>query len=131
MASKLLMGAIRYPNRFFNATGKFFSYRPMSTTPPSSPLGNGKTVDEKSQHKLSLNDDTLAKFSAIADTCWDPEGPYKPVHAMNPNRLAFIRSTLCQHFRKDPQMARPFEGLSIVDVGCGGGRLSELEWEQL
>lgn len=68
MASKLLMGAIRYPNRFFNATGKFFSYRPMSNTPPSSPLGNGKTVDEKSQHKLSLNDDELAKFSAIADT---------------------------------------------------------------
>lgn len=44
---------------------------------------------------------------------------------MNPTRLAFIRSTLCRHFGKDPSSARPFEGLKVVDVGCGGGILSE------
>ncbi|XP_044484260.1 ubiquinone biosynthesis O-methyltransferase, mitochondrial [Mangifera indica] len=73
----------------------------------------------------SLNHLELAKFSAIANTWWDSQGPFKPLHAMNPTRLAFIRSTLCRHFRKDPYSARPFEGLSIVDVGCGGGILSE------
>ncbi|KAK3005974.1 hypothetical protein RJ639_017044, partial [Escallonia herrerae] len=56
---------------------------------------------------------------------WDAEGPFKPLHLMNPTRLAFIRSTLCRHFRKDPNCARPFEGLKFVDVGCGGGILSE------
>ncbi|KAK3042419.1 hypothetical protein RJ639_000143, partial [Escallonia herrerae] len=56
---------------------------------------------------------------------WDAEGPFKPLHLMNPTRLAFIRLTLCRHFRKDPNCARPFEGLKFVDVGCGGGILSE------
>ncbi|XP_022740609.1 ubiquinone biosynthesis O-methyltransferase, mitochondrial isoform X1 [Durio zibethinus] len=73
----------------------------------------------------SLKEPELAKFSAIADTWWDSEGPFKPLHKMNPTRLAFIRSTLCRHFGKDPLCARPFEGLRIIDVGCGGGILSE------
>ncbi|KAL5725399.1 hypothetical protein ACHQM5_008547 [Ranunculus cassubicifolius] len=73
----------------------------------------------------SLNEAELAKFSAIAETWWDSQGPFKPLHALNPTRLAFIRSTLCKHFRKDPLSARPFEGLNIADVGCGGGILSE------
>ncbi|KAL5725408.1 hypothetical protein ACHQM5_008555 [Ranunculus cassubicifolius] len=47
----------------------------------------------------SLNEFELAKFSAIAETWWDSQGPFKPLHALNPTRLAFIRSTLCRHFR--------------------------------
>jgi polyprenyldihydroxybenzoate methyltransferase/3-demethylubiquinol 3-O-methyltransferase len=72
-----------------------------------------------------LNEDELAKFSAIADTWWHSEGPFKPLHQMNPTRLAFIRSTLCRHFSKDPSSAKPFEGLKFIDIGCGGGLLSE------
>ncbi|XP_021729873.1 ubiquinone biosynthesis O-methyltransferase, mitochondrial-like [Chenopodium quinoa] len=79
----------------------------------------------KDSVKSSLNEGELAKFSAIAETWWDAKGPFKPLHALNPTRLAFIRSTLCHHFRKDPNCARPFEGLKFVDVGCGGGILSE------
>ncbi|KAL2496684.1 Ubiquinone biosynthesis O-methyltransferase [Forsythia ovata] len=75
--------------------------------------------------KSSLNETELKKFSAIAETWWNAEGPFKPLHVMNPTRLAFIRSTLCRHFGKDPNCARPFEGLKFVDVGCGGGILSE------
>ncbi|KAF2302989.1 hypothetical protein GH714_012330 [Hevea brasiliensis] len=116
-------------NRFFNAIRRFFSHQPTSTAPPSSVESStsdiSKSADKKSQPDSSLNELELAKFSAIADTWWDPEGPCKPLHAMNPTRLAFIRSTLCRHFRKDPSVARPFEGLNIVDVGCGGGILCE------
>lgn len=75
--------------------------------------------------RSSLNESELAKFSAIAETWWDADGPFKPLHALNPTRLAFIRSTLCHHFRKDPNSPRPFEGMRLVDVGCGGGILSE------
>ncbi|KAA3465458.1 hexaprenyldihydroxybenzoate methyltransferase, mitochondrial [Gossypium australe] len=61
----------------------------------------------------------------LSNAGWDSEGPFKPLHKMNPTRLAFLRSTLCRHFRKDPLSARPFEGLRFIDVGCGGGILSE------
>ncbi|XP_039142741.1 ubiquinone biosynthesis O-methyltransferase, mitochondrial [Dioscorea cayenensis subsp. rotundata] len=61
----------------------------------------------------------------FAETWWDFEGPFKPLHQMNPTRISFIRSALCRHFRKDPFCARPFEGLKVIDVGCGGGILSE------
>ncbi|CAN1828784.1 Ubiquinone biosynthesis O-methyltransferase, mitochondrial [Linum perenne] len=93
---------------------------PPAETPP--PPGNAGETRRKSS---SLKEHELAKFSAIADTWWDSEGPFKPLHEMNPTRLAFIRSTLCRHFRKNPQLPKPFEGLRIVDVGCGGGILSE------
>ncbi|KAL9262996.1 Ubiquinone biosynthesis O-methyltransferase, mitochondrial-like protein [Drosera capensis] len=87
----------------------------------ASNAGNGTRVSFKS----SLSEIELAKFAAIAETWWDAEGPFKPLHALNPARIAFIRSTLCEHFRKDPDSPRPFEGLKFVDVGCGGGILSE------
>ncbi|KAL3638276.1 Hexaprenyldihydroxybenzoate methyltransferase, mitochondrial [Castilleja foliolosa] len=88
---------------------------PVSTPPLASNLHS----------KSSLNEAELKKFAAIADTWWDAEGPFKPLHVMNPTRLAFIRSTLCRHFGKDPHCTRPFEGLKFVDVGSGGGILSE------
>ncbi|CAN7137341.1 unnamed protein product [Brassica rapa subsp. narinosa] len=104
-----------------------------SSPPLSSPHQKIQTLEDKASNKSrstasatsSLNEQELAKFSAIADTWWHSEGPFKPLHLMNPTRLAFIRSTLCRHFSKDPSSARPFEGLRLIDVGCGGGLLSE------
>ncbi|GAB4836746.1 Hexaprenyldihydroxybenzoate methyltransferase, mitochondrial [Ancistrocladus abbreviatus] len=98
-----------------------------SSTGRLSTLGhakNGSSATELSS-KSSLKENELAKFAAIAETWWAAEGPFKPLHALNPARLAFIRSTLCEHFRKDANSPRPFEGLKFVDVGCGGGILSE------
>ncbi|XP_006655797.1 ubiquinone biosynthesis O-methyltransferase, mitochondrial [Oryza brachyantha] len=96
---------------------------PTPPRPPSPPQGpkrpaGGSTVS-------SLNPAEVAKFAAIAETWWDSEGPFKPLHLMNPTRLSFIRSTLCRHFRRDPNSSKPLEGLKVIDVGCGGGILSE------
>jgi 2-polyprenyl-6-hydroxyphenyl methylase/3-demethylubiquinone-9 3-methyltransferase len=73
----------------------------------------------------SLDPAEVAKFSAIAAEWWDPAGKFAPLHKFNPVRLAFIRAEAAGHFGRDNRTLRPFEGLSLLDIGCGGGLLSE------
>ncbi len=73
----------------------------------------------------TVNDAEVAKFTAMAEQWWDPKGKFKPLHKFNPVRLSYIRDNLVRHFGRDPASIRPFEGLSILDVGCGGGLLCE------
>ncbi len=73
----------------------------------------------------SVDADEIARFSALAGEWWAPEGKFKPLHALNPTRLAFIRQRLVSHFDRDGNEARPLTGLSLLDVGCGGGLLTE------
>jgi 2-polyprenyl-6-hydroxyphenyl methylase / 3-demethylubiquinone-9 3-methyltransferase len=65
----------------------------------------------------------VAKFSALAAEWWDPKGKFAPLHKFNPVRLDFIRREAAAHFGR--QGLRPFTGLSLLDIGCGGGLLSE------
>lgn len=67
----------------------------------------------------------VAKFAALADQWWDEEGPFRPLHRLNPVRLGFIRDQLAARFDRDIRADRPLEGLRIADIGCGGGLLSE------
>jgi 2-polyprenyl-6-hydroxyphenyl methylase/3-demethylubiquinone-9 3-methyltransferase len=67
----------------------------------------------------------VARFERIAETWWDPKGPMGTLHKFNPVRLAFIRDEACRRFGRDPRSPRSLEGLAILDVGCGGGVLSE------
>ncbi|OAN48094.1 bifunctional 3-demethylubiquinol 3-O-methyltransferase/2-polyprenyl-6-hydroxyphenol methylase [Paramagnetospirillum marisnigri] len=67
----------------------------------------------------------VARFTAMAEAWWDPEGKFKPLHRFNPVRLDFMRRHLCAHFGRDPREMAPFQGLRLLDVGCGGGLLSE------
>lgn len=67
----------------------------------------------------------VARFTAMAEEWWDTTGKFKPLHRFNPVRLAFIRREMAAHFGRDPQSPQPFEGLTLLDVGCGGGLLSE------
>jgi len=69
--------------------------------------------------------DEILRFSALADAWWDPEGEFKPLHHLNPTRLAYIRDSVSAHFGRDPLAERPLDGLSLLDIGCGGGLLSE------
>ena len=64
-------------------------------------------------------------YAQLADTWWDREGPFWPLHKLNALRLAYIRDHLCRHFERDAGSPRPLEGLTVLDVGCGGGILSE------
>jgi len=73
----------------------------------------------------SIDAAEVAKFSALAEEWWDPSGKFAPLHKFNPVRLGFIRDTALAHFGRDPKSLRPFEGLSLLDIGCGGGLLSE------
>jgi 2-polyprenyl-6-hydroxyphenyl methylase/3-demethylubiquinone-9 3-methyltransferase len=67
----------------------------------------------------------VARFTAMAEAWWDPWGKFKPLHKINPVRLAFMRRHLAELLGRDESSARPFEGLRLLDVGCGGGLLSE------
>ncbi len=67
----------------------------------------------------------VAKFSALAAQWWDPNGKFAPLHKFNPVRLGFIRQEAAARFGRDARSLAPFEGLSLLDIGCGGGLLSE------
>jgi 2-polyprenyl-6-hydroxyphenyl methylase/3-demethylubiquinone-9 3-methyltransferase len=71
----------------------------------------------------------IARFAALAAGWWDPAGKFRPLHRFNPVRLAFLRDRLTAHFADRisgvANSLRPFEGLRLLDVGCGGGLLAE------
>ena len=73
----------------------------------------------------SVDPREVARFDRLARDWWDAQGPMRALHRLNPVRLAYIRDTACTRFRRDPASPRPLEGLTILDVGCGGGVLSE------
>jgi 2-polyprenyl-6-hydroxyphenyl methylase/3-demethylubiquinone-9 3-methyltransferase len=67
----------------------------------------------------------VERFSALAAEWWDPNGKFRPLHKFNPVRLAYVRDQVAARFGRDPHAAKPFEGLRILDIGCGGGLLCE------
>lgn len=67
----------------------------------------------------------VEKFAELARTWWEPAGPMRPLHLLNPCRVGWVRARLCDHFRRDPASLAPLSGLDVVDVGCGGGLLAE------
>ncbi|MEP1588392.1 MAG: bifunctional 2-polyprenyl-6-hydroxyphenol methylase/3-demethylubiquinol 3-O-methyltransferase UbiG [Tateyamaria sp.] len=76
-------------------------------------------------HQTTVDPAEIAKFEAMAAEWWDPNGKFKPLHMLNPCRLDYITSQIAAEFDRDLTKAKPFEGLRILDIGCGGGLLSE------
>ncbi|MCA0870394.1 bifunctional 2-polyprenyl-6-hydroxyphenol methylase/3-demethylubiquinol 3-O-methyltransferase UbiG [Seohaeicola saemankumensis] len=67
----------------------------------------------------------VAKFEAMAAEWWDPTGKFKPLHMLNPCRLDYITRQIAGEFDRDLRDQNPFAGLRLLDIGCGGGLLSE------
>ena len=72
----------------------------------------------------TINKKEIDKFSKIAEDWWNPEGKFKPLHQFNPERIKYIRDNTVKHF-KLTNKDKPFKNLNILDIGCGGGLLSE------
>jgi 2-polyprenyl-6-hydroxyphenyl methylase / 3-demethylubiquinone-9 3-methyltransferase len=77
------------------------------------------------ERATSVDQAEIERFSALADGWWDPDGPFAPLHRMSHARMGFIREALDGKGRPEAPPLRPFQGLTILDVGCGGGLLCE------
>ncbi len=73
----------------------------------------------------TIDKEEVARFSAMADEWWDPTGKFKPLHKFNPVRLSYIKQEVCKRFGRDENAPDAFKGLRFLDIGCGGGLLSE------
>jgi 2-polyprenyl-6-hydroxyphenyl methylase/3-demethylubiquinone-9 3-methyltransferase len=73
----------------------------------------------------TVDEAEIRHFSALADQWWDEKGKFRTLHKFNPVRLQFLRDAICRHFGRDPDRSDSMAGLSLVDIGCGGGLLSE------
>jgi 2-polyprenyl-6-hydroxyphenyl methylase/3-demethylubiquinone-9 3-methyltransferase len=69
--------------------------------------------------------DEIERFAALAGTWWDVDGEFGQLHKLNPVRIGFIRDHVLAHFGRDRTQPKPFAGLSAIDLGCGGGLLTE------
>ncbi|MFT7027602.1 MAG: 2-polyprenyl-6-hydroxyphenyl methylase/3-demethylubiquinone-9 3-methyltransferase [Paracoccaceae bacterium] len=81
--------------------------------------------DAKAMNTNTVDPAEVAKFEAMADQWWDPDGKFKPLHMLNPCRLGYIVDQIAAEFGRDPAAPLPFKGLRLLDIGCGGGLLAE------
>ena len=73
----------------------------------------------------TIDTEELEKFTAMAAEWWDPKGKFRPLHKFNPVRLQYIKEKVCERFDRDFNDPNAFKGLRLLDIGCGGGLLSE------
>jgi len=84
-----------------------------------------RSQNQLADSRSSADAREIEKFSALADEWWNTEGAFAPLHKLNPVRLTFIRRVAVRHFARDERVLAPFADLSLADIGCGGGLLSE------
>jgi 2-polyprenyl-6-hydroxyphenyl methylase/3-demethylubiquinone-9 3-methyltransferase len=94
-------------------------------TATARPYGEALMTSERIASAPTVDAGEVARFSALAATWWDPRGKMAPLHKFNPVRLAYVRDAACRRFGRDPKRLDPLTGLRVLDIGCGGGILSE------
>ena len=75
--------------------------------------------------KNTIDPQEIERFSALSEKWWDTKGEFAPLHRFNPVRLEYIRKKVCKHFKLDRHNLQLFQGLKVLDVGCGGGLVTE------
>jgi 2-polyprenyl-6-hydroxyphenyl methylase/3-demethylubiquinone-9 3-methyltransferase len=88
-------------------------------------MSDANLIDQDAAAGPSIDPADVARFSAQAAEWWDEKGPFAPLHRFNPARLAFVRDRVAERFGRNTRTRAPFEGLSLIDIGCGGGLLAE------
>lgn len=76
-------------------------------------------------HSPTLDPDEVARFARLSGEWWDERGPFRQLHRINPVRLTYIRDQFCQRFGRNAKQAASLAGLSVLDIGCGGGLVCE------
>ena len=123
------------PVRCFNLSSTRLHISPSNTDNSAEAKGKSNT-----ESIYTVNEDEIAKFAAMSDEWWAPQGPFKMLHLMNPPRIRYIRNRLIasgaipnnisadisDQTTKDSRARFPLQGLRILDVGCGGGLLAEV-----
>src|SRR4029078_11311628 len=84
-----------------------------------------KTMVNEKAHSGTVDPGEVARFAALADDWWNLSGKMAPLHKFNPVGFAFIRDQSCAQFSRDPKRLDCLSGLKILDIGCGGGIVSE------
>lgn len=84
-----------------------------------------RTMTAVSNNPATLDREEVARFAQLAGEWWDEKGPFRPLHQINPTRLTYIRDRLCGRFGRDPKALPSLSGLSVLDIGCGGGLVAE------
>ena len=77
------------------------------------------------RHASTVDPAEIERFSRIADEWWDPTGKFAPLHRLGPVRIGYIRDRAAAHWGREALSGQPLHGLSVLDIGCGGGLLSE------
>src|SRR5580698_8818331 len=87
--------------------------------------GRQKAPDMDRHSAPTIDQSEVAQFSRLSSQWWDARGPMATLHKFNPVRLAYIRDRAVEHFGRDPKRLDSLAGLRVLDIGCGGGVLSE------
>lgn len=120
----LIPGTLQFCKNIPELLGPSRQNKAKARAKPANVTTNEMTQEE-TQAKSTLDDEEVRRFEEMAKAWWDPEGKFRPLHQIGPARLSFIRTELLRHFSIDDRTNKPLTSLKILDVGCGGGLISE------
>ena len=88
-------------------------------------LAKQATDTSPQERSSSVDPAEVDQFDSIAAHWWDPDGPFRPLHKLTPQRMTYLRDRIADRFGRDIRENKPFSGLNAIDIGCGGGLVSE------